>query len=82
VRILGSAALAVVQVALGHVAAAVLHSVHEWDVAGGMALALESGAAVLDRHGVDASLPGDGLLVAAPGVADEVLRWWTGGPAH
>jgi myo-inositol-1(or 4)-monophosphatase len=78
VRILGSAALAVVQVALGHVAAAVLHSVHEWDVAGGMALALESGAVVLDRHGVDASLPGDGLLVAAPGVADEVLSWWTG----
>jgi myo-inositol-1(or 4)-monophosphatase len=56
--------------------------VHEWDVAGGMALALESGAAVLDRHGGDASLPGDGLLVAAPGVADEVLRWWTGGAAH
>jgi myo-inositol-1(or 4)-monophosphatase len=77
VRILGSAALAVVQVALGHVAAAVLHSVHEWDVAGGMALAIEVGAAVLDRHGVDASLPGDGLLVAAPGVADEVLSWWT-----
>lgn len=78
VRILGSAALAVVQVALGHVAAAVLHSVHEWDVAGGMALAIECGAAVLDRHGGDASLPGDGLLVAAPGVADEVLSWWSG----
>jgi myo-inositol-1(or 4)-monophosphatase len=82
VRILGSAALAVVQVALGHVAAAVLHSVHEWDVAGGMALAIEVGASVLDRHGVDASLPGDGLLVAAPGVADEVLSWWTGPTAH
>jgi myo-inositol-1(or 4)-monophosphatase len=76
VRILGSAALAVVQVALGHAVAAVLHSVHEWDVAGGMALALESGAVVLDRHGDDASLSGDGLLVAARGVADEVLGWW------
>jgi myo-inositol-1(or 4)-monophosphatase len=43
-----------------------------------MALALEVGASVLDRHGVDASLPGDGLLVAAPGVADEVLSWWSG----
>jgi len=81
VRILGSAALAVVQVALGHAAAVVLHSVHEWDVAGGIALALESGALVSDRHGgpVPArAVPslGNGLLVAAPGVADEVLSWW------
>lgn len=76
VRILGSAALAVVQVALGHAAAVVLHTFHEWDVAGGVALALESGAVVLDRGGTGATLPPDGMLVAAPGVADEVLRWW------
>jgi myo-inositol-1(or 4)-monophosphatase len=31
---------------------------------------------VLDRHGEDAPLPVDGLLVAAPGVADQVLSWW------
>jgi myo-inositol-1(or 4)-monophosphatase len=76
VRILGSAALAIAQVALSHAAAAVLHSYHEWDVAGSVALAIESGAVVLDRHGEDAALPVDGLLVAAPGVADEVLSWW------
>ncbi|RLK60691.1 MULTISPECIES: inositol monophosphatase family protein [Actinokineospora] len=76
VRVLGSAALAVTQVALGHAAAAVLHSYHEWDVAGAVALALESGAAVLDRRGEDAPLPVDGLLVAAPGVAETVLSWW------
>lgn len=76
VRVLGSAALAIAQVALGHAAAAVLHSYHEWDVAGSVALALESGAAVLDRHGEDLALPVDGLLVAAPGVADQVLTWW------
>jgi myo-inositol-1(or 4)-monophosphatase len=63
-------------VALGHAAAAVLHSYHEWDVAGSVALAIEAGAAVLDRHGEDAPLPVDGLLVAAPGVADQVLSWW------
>ena len=40
------------------------------------------GAAVLDRHGGTPALPGDGLLVAAPGVADEVLGWWTGAAAH
>jgi len=34
VRVLGSAALSIAQVALGHAAAAVLHSYHEWDVAG------------------------------------------------
>ncbi|GAA3020078.1 inositol monophosphatase family protein [Actinokineospora globicatena] len=76
VRVLGSAALAVAQVALGHAAAAVLHSYHEWDVAGAVALALESGALVLDRRGEDAPLPVDGLLVAAPGVAETVLSWW------
>lgn len=76
VRVLGSAALTVAQVALGHAAAAVLHSYHAWDVAGALALALEAGAVVLDRRGADATLPEDGLLVAAPGVADEVLSWW------
>jgi myo-inositol-1(or 4)-monophosphatase len=76
VRVLGSAALAVAQVALGHAAAAVLHSYHEWDVAGAVALALEAGAHVLDRHGAGSPLPLDGLLVAEPGVADEVLSWW------
>ncbi|SMC91012.1 inositol monophosphatase family protein [Kibdelosporangium aridum] len=76
VRVLGSAALAIAQVALGHAAAAVLHSYHEWDVAGAVALAIEAGASVLDRHGEDTALPVDGLLVAAPGVSDEVLTWW------
>jgi myo-inositol-1(or 4)-monophosphatase len=76
VRVLGSAALSVAQVALGHAAAAVLHGYHEWDVAGAVALAVESGAVVLDRRGSGDPLPLDGLLVAAPGVADEVLTWW------
>lgn len=76
VRVLGSAALAIAQVALGHAAAAVLHSYHEWDVAGSVAIAIEAGAVVLDRHGEGSALPADGLLVAAPSVADEVLGWW------
>jgi myo-inositol-1(or 4)-monophosphatase len=76
VRVLGSAALAIAQVALGHAAAAVLHSYHEWDVAGAVALAIEAGAVVWDRHGSDTALPVDGLLVAAPGVSEEVLSWW------
>ncbi|HWE91308.1 MAG TPA: inositol monophosphatase [Pseudonocardiaceae bacterium] len=76
VRILGSAALSVVQVALGHVAAVVLDSVHEWDVAAGVAMALEVGAVVLDRRGNHVPLPTDGMMVASPAVADQVLSWW------
>lgn len=76
VRLLGSPALAITQVALGHAMAAVLDSYAEWDVAGALALAEESGAAVLDRDGDASSLPRDGLLVAAPGVAHDVLAWW------
>ncbi|SDF63684.1 myo-inositol-1(or 4)-monophosphatase [Lentzea fradiae] len=76
VRVLGSKCLAVAQVALGHASAAVLHGYREWDVAGAVSLAAESGAVVLDRHGEDTHLPLDGLLVAAPGAAETVLGWW------
>jgi len=76
IRILGSAALAITQVALGHATATVLDSYQEWDVAGGLALAAEAGAVVLDRRGHPHPMPADGLLVATPGVAAEVFGWW------
>jgi myo-inositol-1(or 4)-monophosphatase len=76
VRLFGSPALAITQVALGHAMAAVLDSYQEWDVAGALTLAIESGAAVLDRRGARSALPPDGLLVARPGVADDVFEWW------
>ncbi|WP_433870366.1 inositol monophosphatase family protein [Saccharopolyspora sp. CA-218241] len=76
VRLLGSPSLAIAQVALGHAMAAVLDSYQEWDVAGALALAIEAGAEVVDRQGRTASLPEDGVLVAAPGVTTEVLDWW------
>lgn len=76
VRLLGSPALAIAQVALGHAMAAVLDSYAEWDVAAALALATESGAAVLDRNGAESPLPADGLLVAGPGVVGEVFEWW------
>ncbi|WHT19002.1 inositol monophosphatase [Crossiella sp. CA-258035] len=79
VRVLGSAALAVAQVALGHAVAAVLDSYREWDVAGSIALALESGAVILDREGRRRSLPADGMLVATPAAAADVLSWWQAG---
>ncbi|MBA8827130.1 myo-inositol-1(or 4)-monophosphatase [Saccharopolyspora lacisalsi] len=76
VRVLGSPALAITQVALGHATAAVLHSYQEWDVAGALALATEAGATVLDRHGTRSSFPPDGLLVAPPGIAHDAFGWW------
>lgn len=76
VRVLGSPALAITQVALGQVTAAVLNSYEEWDVAGALALATEAGATVLDRSGQRSRFPTDGLLVAAPGVAAKAFRWW------
>lgn len=76
VRVLGSAALAITQVALGHAAAAVLTRYHEWDVAGALCLATEAGALVLDRDGHDTPMPEGGLLVVAPRVADQMCALW------
>lgn len=76
VRVLGSPALAITQVALGQATAAVLPTYGEWDVAGALALAVEAGATVLDRDGLPATLPRDGLLVAAPGMTATAFGWW------
>jgi myo-inositol-1(or 4)-monophosphatase len=76
VRILGSTALSIAQVALGHAVAAVLDTYEEWDVAGALTLALEAGAVVVDRDGRPDPMPPDGLLVAVPGALSEVLGWW------
>lgn len=76
VRLLGSPALSITQVALGRAVAAVLDSYAEWDVAAALALAGEAGATIVDRRGDPCAMPTDGLLVAAPGVVEQVLAWW------
>jgi myo-inositol-1(or 4)-monophosphatase len=76
VRVLGSSALAVTQVALGHAVAAVLDHYREWDVAGAVCLATEAGALVVDGEGRPDPLPTDTMIVAVPGALEEVLRWW------
>jgi myo-inositol-1(or 4)-monophosphatase len=76
VRALGSSALAITQVALGHAVAAVLEGYHEWDVAGAACLAAEAGAIVVDGSGRPNPLPTDAMIVAAPGALDAVLQWW------
>jgi fructose-1,6-bisphosphatase/inositol monophosphatase family enzyme len=77
-RIMGSSALSLATVAAGRAAAAVLGRYNPWDVLGGIAAAREAGAVVLSRQGtVDTALPpGDGLLVAAPRVAEAVRQAW------
>jgi myo-inositol-1(or 4)-monophosphatase len=79
IRVLGSSALAITQVALGHAVAAVLEDFHEWDVAGAACLAAEAGALVVDGAGRPDPLPTGTMIVAVPGALDEVLGWWTAG---
>ncbi|GAA1868597.1 inositol monophosphatase [Pseudonocardia ailaonensis] len=76
VRVLGSSALAITQVALGRAVGAVLDGYHEWDVAGALCLAHEAGAVVLGRDGRPAALPEGGLVVGQPGIAEELYGWW------
>lgn len=76
VRVLGSAALAITQVALGHAAAAVVDGHREWDVAGALCLAAEAGALVVDAAGRPDPLPAGPLVVAQPAALDVVLGWW------
>ena len=75
IRVVGSSALAITQVALGRAAAAVLPSAgyHVWDVAGALSLALEAGMTVTDLDGHDSLLPLDGLIVSAPSVTMATL---------
>jgi myo-inositol-1(or 4)-monophosphatase len=78
-RVLGSAALAIVQVALGRAVAAVLEGPLERETAGAVCLATEAGARV-------AALPGGGLAVGVAGALEDVADWWvtpagSGGPA-
>ena len=76
IRALGSSALAITQVALGHAVAAVLEGYQEWDVAGAVCLATEAGALVVDGDGRPDPLPEGAMIVAVPGALDAVLSWW------
>ncbi len=81
-RIFGSTALAITQAALGRVAATLLPTsgYASWDVAGALALALESGL-TLTELGPEPSkgpLPMSGFLVSAPSVTDDVLTLLSG----
>jgi len=79
-RILGSSALSIATVAAGRADAVVLGGYNTWDVVAGVLIAREAGATVLGRDGQELpavpSAADDGLLAAAPGIADTVLKAW------
>ncbi len=67
-RIMGSSALALTSVAVGRAAGTIIGSFHAVDDLAGVLLARESGAGVIERD--------DGVLVAGPGVVEELARLW------
>lgn len=83
VRILGSTALTLAHTATGRAAATLLGEYNPWDVLAGVLIAREAGMSVLAvAEGgrpvpEDEPLPDEGLLVAAPGVAEEIYRLWS-----
>jgi len=83
VRIMGSTALSIVQVAAGRAAATLIGSCHRVDALPAMLIALEAGAVAVGLDGAPllpaaarAADPLPPLLVAAPGVAAELLDLW------
>lgn len=77
VRVMGSSALSLVAVAAGRASGAVIGSYHDIDDLAGVLIAREAGA-VVDGGPGGAVSGSAGLLVAAPGVADELSRCWHG----
>ncbi len=79
-RMVGSSALAITQVALGRAAVAILPSAgyHVWDVAGALILALEAGMTVCDLDGRESLLPLDGLVVSVPALTDQAVELASG----
>lgn len=81
-RVLGSTALSLAYTAAGRATAIMLGRFSPWDVLAGVVIAREAGMAVLSRDDggpvpADQPLPGEGLIVAAPAVADPLLRLWS-----
>lgn len=81
-RVLGSSAVSVVSVATGRAAGVLFGGAHPIDVAAGVLIAREAGATVAAGPGINpvlgatVSVGRPGLVVAAPGVADELVALW------
>ncbi|MDQ3153061.1 MAG: inositol monophosphatase, partial [Actinomycetota bacterium] len=72
VRRAGAAALDLCSVASGWLDGYAEHGLHRWDWAAGALVAAEAGAVVRLPGGADDGLGADAVLVAAPGIADDL----------
>jgi myo-inositol-1(or 4)-monophosphatase len=75
-RIMGSNALSLASVGAGRTLATLIGEFGPIDCIAGSLIARESGAVVRSRSGKDAFVEGEGLLCAAPGVADALMQLW------
>jgi len=88
VRVMGSTALSLVQVAAGRACAAMIGAYHPIDALPAALIGIEAGALALDRAAgvaaVPGELPADGgaLLLTSPAVSAELAQLWSAaGPA-
>ncbi len=81
VRIMGSTALSLAQVAAGRASAAMIGRFHAVDGLPALLIGLEAGALAFDDHGPITASPSGGLLLSAPGTAREVSALWHAGRA-
>jgi fructose-1,6-bisphosphatase/inositol monophosphatase family enzyme len=75
-RIMGSNALSLASVGAGRAVATLIGQFGPVDCHAGTLIAQESGAVVRSRSGADRPVVGEGVLCAAPGVAEELARLW------
>lgn len=80
IRLMGSAGLGVAYAAAGRVDLFFHHSLSPWDIAGGLVLAQESGARVVDRQGIDGTLFSPSVIVSSPILVAEFLKTTDGLP--
>jgi myo-inositol-1(or 4)-monophosphatase len=75
-RIMGSNALSLASVGAGRTLATLIGQFGPIDCIAGSLIARESGATVRSLSGRDVPVEGEGLLCAAPGVVDDLMRLW------
>ncbi len=80
IRFMGSSGLGVAYAAAGRVDLYFHHSLSPWDIAGGLVLAQESGARVVDRQGHDATLFSPSIIVSSPVLIEDFLKTTDGLP--
>ncbi len=80
IRFMGSSGLGLAYAAAGRVDLYFHHSLMPWDVAGGLILAQESGAIVVDRQGNPGALFTPSVIVSSPILVEEFLKKTDGLP--